>query len=64
MDGNQIHEAMRNHSPVLHKGIRYDRIIEYIAWYDSSNNLRLSVNLLTGRSSVRVLASEVELAED
>ena len=61
MTDYQIHDAMRRRLPVIHKGIHYDRIVEYIAWYDSSNNLRLSVNLLDGRSLVRVLANEVEL---
>lgn len=61
MNNAQIHDAMQRRLPVVHKGIHYDRIVEYIAWYDSSNTLRLSVNLLDGRTLVRVLANEVEL---
>ena len=61
MDRAQIHEAMRQRTPVVHKKISYDRIFEYIEWYDATNTLKISVNLLDGRNSVRVLASEVEL---
>ena len=56
-------EAMRTQQSVTHKGIRYERILDYIFWYDSNGNLKQSVVLLQNRSSVRVLADEVEVAD-
>ena len=58
-----LFEAMRTKQPVLHKGIQYERILDYIFWYDSNGVLRQSVVLLQNRSSVRVLVDEVKLAE-
>ena len=63
MDSTQIHAAMREQLPVIYNGKRYDRIIEYISWYDTNKNRRLSAVLLLGRSSYRVPADKVELAE-
>ena len=63
MDSTQIHTAMREQLPVIYNGQRYDRISEYISWYDHNKNRRLSVVLLLGRSSYRVPADKVELAE-
>ena len=59
----QIFEAMRERQPIIHKGIQYERILDYIFWYDSSGVLRQSVVLLQNRGSVRVLADEVKLVE-
>ena len=56
----QLFEAMKNRLPVIHKGTQYDRILDYIFWYDNSGTLRQSVVLLQNQSSVRVLADEVE----
>lgn len=63
MDSAQIDAAMRNRVPVIYNGQRYDRIIEYISWYDNDKKRRLSVTLLQGRSSYRVPAEKVELLE-
>ncbi|MBQ9733940.1 MAG: hypothetical protein IJV74_06875 [Clostridia bacterium] len=63
MDSTQIHTAMREQLPVIYDGRRYDRIIEYISWYDTNKKRRLSAVLLLGRSSYRVPAEKVELAE-
>lgn len=63
MDSTQIHTAMREQLPVIYDGKRYDRIIEYISWYDANKKRRLSAVLLLGRSSYRVPAEKVELAE-
>ena len=60
----QLFEAMRTRQPVIHRGIQYERILDYIFWYDSNGGLRQSVVLLENRSSVRVLVDEVKLAEE
>lgn len=60
MDSAQIDAAMRGREPVIYDGKRYDRITEYISWYDNNGNRRLSVNLLHGRDSYRVPADKVE----
>ena len=62
MDSKQIHKAMRDRQPVVYEGKRYDRIAEYVAWFDNNKTLRLSVVLLQGRHSYRVPADKVELA--
>lgn len=60
MDSARIDAAMRSREPVIYAGARYDRIIEYISWYDESGKRRLSVTLLQGRTSYRVPADKVE----
>ena len=62
-DRDKILEAMRKRLPVIHNGIHYDRIIEYVSWYDNNGTLRQSVVLLQKRSSIRVLADEVVVLE-
>lgn len=64
MDSKQIDAAMRERLPVVCDGKKYERIIEYVSWYDNNKNRRLSVVLLQGRTSYRVPADKVELAED
>lgn len=61
MDSKQIHKAMKDCLPVVYDGICYDRIIEYVAWYDSNKKLRLSAVLISGNGSIRVPADKVEL---
>ena len=34
MTSAQIDAAMRDRLPVIYDGVRYDRILEYVAWYD------------------------------
>ena len=63
MDSKQIDAAMRDRLPVVCDGTRYDRILEYVSFYDNNKNRRLSVVLLLGRHSYRVPADKVELAE-
>lgn len=63
MNSRQIDEAMKKGLPVQYEGIKYDRILEYISWYDGQNKHHLSVGLVTGRSYVRVPAEKVELWE-
>lgn len=65
MDSKQITEAMRRKLPVVFDGIAYQRITEYILWYDSTNARRTSVTLLDKNSNgiVRAPADRVALAE-
>ena len=63
MDSAQIHAAMRKRLPVKYEGIKYDRVLEYISWYDNQNKHHLSAVLLSGRTSVRVPADKVETME-
>ena len=58
-----LFEAMRTQRTVIHKGILYERILDYVFWYDSNGKLKQSVVLLQNRSSVRVLADEVKVAD-
>lgn len=64
MDSAQIDAAMRDRLPVVYNGQRYDRIIEYISWYDNNRKRRLSVTLMQGRTSYRVPADKVELVKE
>ena len=61
MDSTQIHKAMRDRMPVMYEGRRYDRITEFVAWYDSNKKLQLSVVLLSGNYTIRVPANKVAL---
>lgn len=63
MDSRTVDEAMRKRLPVMYDGTRYDRIIEYISWYDLNRKHRLSVVLQRQRYSVRVPADKVTLEE-
>lgn len=64
MDSKQIDRAMRLRLPVVYEGVRYERIREYISWYDTSGNHRLSVVLQNGNLCIRVLAEKVQLEMD
>ena len=56
-----IHELMRSARPVTVDGIQYDRIAEYISWYDNHGNHHLSVNLIHNNFSIRVPAEKITL---
>ena len=64
MDSKQIDRAMRLRLPVVYEGVRYERIREYISWYDPSGQHRLSVVLQNGNRTYRVLAENVQLEMD
>lgn len=64
MDSNQIADAMKRQLPVQCNGQKYDRILEYVLWYDNDRKRRLSLVLLQGRTSFRVPADKVELLEN
>lgn len=59
----QLFEAMRRRLPVIYEGIQYDRILDYVFWYNNMGELQQSVVLLQNRSSVRVLIDKVTVAE-
>lgn len=63
MDSKAIDAAMKRRLPVRYNGERYDRILEYVLWYDNDGKRRLSLVLLQGRSSYRVPAEKVEILE-
>lgn len=63
MDSRAIDNAMKHDLPVVFDGKRYDRIAEYISFYNDKKEHCLSVVLLQGRTSYRVPADKVELAE-
>lgn len=61
MNSRQIDEAMRNRTPVMYNGQIYERILEYILWYDNNGDRKLSAVLLAdGNYTVRVPAEKVE----
>ncbi len=66
MDLKEVAEAAEKRLPVVYKGAVYKEIVEYIRWFDANHNRMFSVVLLdkNGGSRVRVLASEVSLAEE
>ena len=61
MDSKTIHECMQLRLPVTYDGVQYDRIAEYISWYDSLGHHQLSVVLIRGKSTIRVLADKISL---
>ena len=61
MDSKTIDDAMKRRLPVMYDGQRYDRILEYVMYYDRDGKRRLSLVLLQGNSSFRVPANKVEL---
>ena len=64
MTSEQIHHAMKHRLPVVYEGIRYERILEYISWYDGKGKRQLSVALIDSNNRLhRVLADRVALAE-
>lgn len=63
MDSKDIDRAMRLRLPVVCDGVRYDRIAEYISWYDDNGKRRLSCGIVRQNYIMRVPADKVELAE-
>ncbi len=64
MDSKEIDTAMRLRTPVQCGGQRYERILEYVSWYDNQGKRRLSAVLLDGNCSVRVAAEKVRSVEE
>ncbi len=63
MDSKEIDTAMRLRAPIMYDGRRYERILEYVSWYDGRGKRRLSATLLDGNYSVRVPAEKVQPVE-
>lgn len=63
MDSREIDHAMRYRLPVMYEGKRYDRIAEYISFYDEHGKRHLSAVLLQGRTAYRVSAEKVKEVE-
>lgn len=63
MDSKDIDRAMRDRLPVVYDGNLYDRIADYIMWYDDNGKRRLSCGLIAKNFYIRVPADKVELAE-
>lgn len=65
MTSTKIYAAMRLGCPVWYGGKRYEKILEYICWYDKMKRMQLSVVLLTdkGNYSIRVPADKISLTE-
>lgn len=61
LDSKAIHELMRSKRPVTYNGIQYERITEYVSWYDDFGNHKLSVTLLRDNYTIRVLADKISL---
>ena len=66
MTSEEIVNAMRNKSRVMYNGAEYKCITEYILTIDKIGRQRRSVTLLdkNGSTTVRVLASKIEVLED
>ena len=60
MDSAHIDKAMKHRTPVMYDGVRYERILEYVSWYDSGGARQLSAVLLAKNCTVRVPAHKVE----
>lgn len=64
MDSKEIDTAMRMRSPVQCGGRSYERILEYVSWYDGQGKRRLSAVLMDGNCTVRVAAEKVQPLEE
>ena len=52
---------MKNRKPVTYDGIQYERITEYVSWYDKYGKHHLSVNLVRDNYSIRVPVDKISL---
>lgn len=64
MTSKEIVKAMTDRVPVVAKGIKYQRILEYVLTIDENGQQRRSATLLdyNNNCSVRVLIDQVEKA--
>ena len=65
MTNKEIIKAMTDRVPVVAKGIKYQRILEYVLTIDENGQQRRSATLLdyNGNCTVRALIEQVELAQ-
>ena len=61
LDSKTIHELMRTQKPVSCDGIQYDRITEYVSWYDKFGKHQLSVTLTQKNMTIRVPVDKISL---
>jgi len=61
LDSKAIHELMRSRTPVTYNGIQYERIIEYVSWYDDFGKHQLSVTLIRDNYTIRVRADKISV---
>ena len=61
MDSKTIHELMRSRKPVSYDNISYERITEYVSWYDDLGKHHLSVTLIRDNYTIRVPADKITL---
>lgn len=64
MNSKQIVHAIRHRLPVMYDGKRYDRILEYVLWFDNQGKQQLSVVLILKNGSIRVPADKVSPVEE
>lgn len=62
VDSKTIHELMRDRKPVTYEGIQYERIAEYVSWYDNFGKHHLSVNLIRDNYTIRVPADKISIS--
>lgn len=65
MRRKDVEAAIKNRSAVIYDGIRYERIVEYVIWFDKRGNRQMSLILLDRNRNcvVRTLVERVELAD-
>ena len=61
MDSKTIHELMQARKPVIYNGTQYERITEYVSWYDDFGKHQLSVTLIKDNYTIRVRADRISL---
>lgn len=61
MDSKTIHDLMQTRKPVTYDGVQYERIAEYVSWFDNLGRHHLSVNLVRGNYTIRVPADKITL---
>lgn len=61
LDSKAIHELMRSRKPVSYDNIPYERITEYVSWYDDLGKHHLSVTLIRDNYTIRVPADKITL---
>ena len=61
LDSKTIHELMQSRKPVVYDGTQYERIAEYVSWYDNFGKHHLSVNLVRDNYTIRVPVDKITL---
>ena len=60
-DSKTIHELMRSRTPVSYDNVPYERITEYVSWYDDLGKHHLSVTLIRDNYTIRVPADKITI---